>query len=416
MLDGIDLSFWQSTTPDLAPYDFVIVRASVGLLTDSRWLQHATAVRRAGKVLGAYHFGVSGDVGGQVDTLLRGTGEAADFYALDLEDNGSRTMADAEAAAFIRGMHKRGWRCGLYHSSSGYPHLGQDWAWIADWSGHVRPAWTFWQYRGAPLDLDRFNGDTSALREFIAAQHIGGRHVTATLTPLTDGPIGRVPAGTRRFSAIAPYAEITPEPADSLEAFDAEIVIDDPLGTHGTFWRAASVPPVLIAKSAISIVPPPAPVTIPIPTDTEARTPTWGVVSDLGAADLQAKLVAAGIQIWKAPGMTAPAPDLTGVQDALDALDAAGLDRRRPIIWDPIKGIWFNEPAAPTAASAPIENQSATQTETTTETPTPAAAPPAAPAADAALPTAAASQPDATPAAPNAAPTTPETTGYAPNT
>jgi hypothetical protein len=103
----------------------------------------------------------------QAHTFLATAG-SADLFVLDLEGNGHGTpMSQAQAREFIATVKGAGHKCGLYHSASGYPRLGQDWDWIADYRAgvpHTTPG-TMHQYRGSPLDLDRFNGDLVALRK-----------------------------------------------------------------------------------------------------------------------------------------------------------------------------------------------------------------------------------------------------------
>lgn len=182
-LAGIDVSRWQTRTPDLSGLSFAFARATYGVTADARYAAHTAAFRAAGLVVGAYHFGVGGaqaPIPAQVEAFLRVAGDA-DLLALDLERNGSGpTMTQAEARTFIASVHGRGRRIGLYASRSGFPaRLGQDWDWIADYTALAarlgRPAttvpWTFWQWtsRGGPggsgLDRDWFNGDLTALRQ-----------------------------------------------------------------------------------------------------------------------------------------------------------------------------------------------------------------------------------------------------------
>lgn len=169
MLSGIDVSEYQTTTPSLTGLSFVFARQCYGSHPDARYGMHGANVRKAGLLLGAYAFGRSSSidpVAGQVQALLAAT-PAPDLYVLDLESDGtSPAMTDAEAKLFIGAMHKAGRRCGLYHSLSGYPTttLGQDFDWVAAYiSSPPTRHWDFWQYRGSPLDLDRFAGDKLAL-------------------------------------------------------------------------------------------------------------------------------------------------------------------------------------------------------------------------------------------------------------
>jgi GH25 family lysozyme M1 (1,4-beta-N-acetylmuramidase) len=170
-LAGIDISQWQTVTPDLSDVDFVFVRATYGTGRDTRYAMHAAHICKAGLVLGAFAFGRNGDGVAQAQAFLA-VAHGADLLALDLEGDGANPpMTQAQAKAFIAAVHKAGYRIGLYHSLSGYPDLGQDWRWVAYW-GPTPPKikWDIWQYRGAPLDLDRFGGTRAELLALGAPQ------------------------------------------------------------------------------------------------------------------------------------------------------------------------------------------------------------------------------------------------------
>jgi lysozyme len=162
-LRGIDISRWQGTTPSLAGLAFCFVKATEGQTTDPKYAMHAANVRKAGIVLGAYAFGHRGDGAGQARHLLE-VARGADLLALDVE--GADAPDYATARDFGAAIHAAGREWGLYHSSSGYPQWGQDFLWVADWTGGSSPhlaGWHFWQYRGSPLDLDLFNGTQAQL-------------------------------------------------------------------------------------------------------------------------------------------------------------------------------------------------------------------------------------------------------------
>jgi len=173
---GIDISKWQTTTPSLRGRSFVIARATWQTTKDRRFDMHAKNVLSKGKVLGAYHFG-TGDAGAlaQAKAFLAACGAKPSFLVLDLERNASgTTMSIARAKAFIKAVRaldplKR--KIGLYHSASNWPGaLGQDFNWVAHWGVNepARKNWTLHQYRGAPLDLDQFNGTVAEMRAYFA--------------------------------------------------------------------------------------------------------------------------------------------------------------------------------------------------------------------------------------------------------
>jgi hypothetical protein len=163
-VNGIDVSTFQTTTPSLTGLSFLFARATYGTSVDGRYQMHAANARKAGLVQGAYGFGVYGDGAGQAKAFLAAAG-AADLFVLDLEtESGRPRMTDAQAKAFIAAVKAAGHKCGLYHSESGFPSLGQDYNWVANWSQVPSIGWTFHQYRGSPLDLDHYNGTLAQLQ------------------------------------------------------------------------------------------------------------------------------------------------------------------------------------------------------------------------------------------------------------
>src|SRR5439155_8528513 len=191
-LEGLDVSRWQGTTPNLAGKAFLFARATYGAIRDQMYSTHIANARKAGLLVGAYHFGV-GDVPvpSQVSAFLGAAG-TVDFYVLDLESNGGRpSMTLGQASLFIALVRAKNHKNGLYHSDSGFPlTLGQSYNWVAKWS--VNPPthpWTFWQYRGSPLDLDRFNGDEAKL------QALAGNAGPVRLRVVITGP-------TKRYSKV----------------------------------------------------------------------------------------------------------------------------------------------------------------------------------------------------------------------
>ena len=170
---GIDISAHQDNTPSLAGLHFVFCRANYGTGKDRRYDTHSANVLAAGLVLGAYTFGTDSDPIAQADKLLAVAGNAQ-LLVLDWERNvikkkradgtiyyENHTMSLAQAKAFLARVKAKDDRpLGLYRSASVYPgRIGQDFNWIAEWSSTPPSVtWTFWQYRGSPLDLDYFNG------------------------------------------------------------------------------------------------------------------------------------------------------------------------------------------------------------------------------------------------------------------
>jgi Glycosyl hydrolases family 25 len=175
MLNGIDLSHFQTTTPNLTNEDFVFVKTTDGLNKDPMYDMHVSNVLKAEKVLGDYAFGYdlsptfSAEQQAAAFLLFRTT----ELLALDLE-NSKIPMTNAQGAAFIAYVHSKGHKIGLYHSDSGFPNLGQDWNWVANWSTPPIHPWTFWQSKGGPLDQDVFNGDMTALLALAGKDDMAG--------------------------------------------------------------------------------------------------------------------------------------------------------------------------------------------------------------------------------------------------
>ena len=210
-LKGIDVSRWQPTTPSLAGLEFAFAKASEALAPDPRWAMHSANIRKAGIILGAYHFARS-DISTpeKQAQYFVATAPDADLYALDVE--GVHAFSPAEITRFMVQMHALGKTCGLYRSRSGFTlNLGQDWNWVADYRAGSFPTipWAFWQYTPTPIDQDFFNGDRDALYRLAGkGDDVLDRYVLQHWTANgTDGVlrakpdraapvIARLPAGT----------------------------------------------------------------------------------------------------------------------------------------------------------------------------------------------------------------------------
>ncbi|MDQ6788463.1 MAG: glycoside hydrolase family 25 protein [Acidobacteriota bacterium] len=148
-----------------------------------------------GLLWGAYHFGVKGNVGQQVEHFLATVNPTdTDLLVLDFEPNGvSGTMTVAEAEEFVSAVNdKTGRYPGLYSGESFLREkvgsntstiLKNCFLWIAKYSSDlpkVPAAWqtfTFWQYTDGNAgsqphqvpgtgrcDRDTFNGDLNGLK------------------------------------------------------------------------------------------------------------------------------------------------------------------------------------------------------------------------------------------------------------
>jgi murein DD-endopeptidase MepM/ murein hydrolase activator NlpD len=189
MLEILDISKHQSTTPSLDGIDALIARATFGTVADERYAQHTAAARAKGIPAAAYHFGRSAQyvsIADQVATFLL-VAKDADGLALDFEKDDywdpvaqqtvHRTpMSVAEAREFVERVHAAGRRIGLYASTLyPYPEIGQDWRWVAEYratvvaAGGPPIAWDLWQYTSSPLDHSRFRGTLAEFRTLMGA-------------------------------------------------------------------------------------------------------------------------------------------------------------------------------------------------------------------------------------------------------
>lgn len=241
MLEGIDVSVYQLTTPKLDGLGFLLARATYGTSLDRMAAKHIAAAKGAGLVTGLYHFGRHGGIPDQLDAF---SGVVArlqpDLVVLDRESDGSNPiMTIAEAKEFVAGIQAVR-PCGLYASTSTYIDVGQAWRWVADYRGQYASSgppipWHVWQYTSTPIDHDRFNGSADQLRR------LGMLNVaTVTLKPwaaprTVAAPVTTLylPDGSKQI--VSNLATM----ADS----DAEIEQLDGRAPHGTGWIRLSARP-----------------------------------------------------------------------------------------------------------------------------------------------------------------------------
>lgn len=179
MLEGIDVSRWQGSTPSLAGLSFLIAKATEGTWPDPMFAKHIANARAAGLVVGAYHF-ARDDVAlpDQVDAFLAATADVP-WLAFDVEGRHAWSLAALRQA--VKRVHDAGRQVGVYMSDSAYLEAGQDWRWVARWSPTAPTRhWDLWQYRGSPADLDRFDGTLDELRE------LAGQEAQMVPLPITD--------------------------------------------------------------------------------------------------------------------------------------------------------------------------------------------------------------------------------------
>lgn len=176
MLNGVDVSGYQSHNFDFSPYDFGIVKATEGTnFTSGGFPSQAQKCLTQGKLLGLYHYArpdygntASAEAVYFVNTVRSYVGKA--IFALDWEGD-ALSYPVSWAQAWLKAVFdETGVRPFVYTSQSvanntAWSTIAKDYPlWVAQWGvsqpGKTAwPAWTLWQYQGDPLDLDRFNGD-----------------------------------------------------------------------------------------------------------------------------------------------------------------------------------------------------------------------------------------------------------------
>lgn len=174
---GIDISRYQKTT-DWSPdgLSFVVVKAVDGVTPDIRYGSHVRKARAAGLRVFAYAFNRNYlDVAEQAK-MFAAVSKDASLWFIDVE--GADAFTTAQTREFIETFRSvTGKHIGLYHSESGFFDAGQNYDWVAHW-GVDEPSrrWDFHQYRGSPLDLDKYIGTEDDLDAFVASVH-GGRYL-----------------------------------------------------------------------------------------------------------------------------------------------------------------------------------------------------------------------------------------------
>lgn len=168
MLNGIDISHWQGSTPSLSGLSFCAIQTCYGTHKDVMFDTHYANSRKASLFTIGYLFGVNADPIAQANALLA-IGKDCDLLALDQEmEKNIVPMSDAQAASVISHVKAAGRKIVLYHQLSGFPKLGQDYNWIADWALSPPPKpWAIWQYKGSTasdlIDRDYFDGTVAQL-------------------------------------------------------------------------------------------------------------------------------------------------------------------------------------------------------------------------------------------------------------
>ena len=163
---GIDVSVFNGDiTSALKGKQFAFARASIGNGYDGAFKHHLADMREQGIVTGAYHYATYGPGPTRQARLFLKYALDAEILAVDAESSVLRYPKTIRAIVInIRNLDPLKRPIALYSSEGTWPgNMTQDFNWVANWSREPRLHWAFWQRRGAPLDLDVFNGTLAEL-------------------------------------------------------------------------------------------------------------------------------------------------------------------------------------------------------------------------------------------------------------
>ncbi|MEU8589953.1 GH25 family lysozyme [Streptomyces sp. NPDC048664] len=181
MLNGIDVSAYQSSSYSTSGLSFVFVKATEGRsYVNPKLAAQVKTARDADCVVGFYHFLWPGNLTEQAQYFVSKTpSRAGDLLAVDWETTGDGTHAtNAEKDSFIRTVKQlRPDNRVLLYTNRNYwltidtTSYAGDGLWIADYvtagKPRIQAAWRFHQYSSDPVDQDVANFTTKgALREW----------------------------------------------------------------------------------------------------------------------------------------------------------------------------------------------------------------------------------------------------------
>ncbi|MFI9648091.1 glycoside hydrolase family 25 protein [Streptomyces sp. NPDC052040] len=183
MLQGIDVSAYQSSAYDTSGLSFVFIKATEGhSYVNPKLTAQTKTARDAGCVVGFYHFLWPGDLAAQAQYFVsKAPEQAGDILAVDWETTGDGTRAsNAEKDSFIRQVKslRPANRVVLYTNRAFWLNVDTtsyagDGLWIADYvtagKPRIQAAWRFHQYTSDPVDKDVANFTTkTALKQWAA--------------------------------------------------------------------------------------------------------------------------------------------------------------------------------------------------------------------------------------------------------
>ncbi|MGY4967315.1 glycoside hydrolase family 25 protein [Streptomyces sp. 900105245] len=161
MIHGIDVSVYNSPTPDLTGMDFVFIKATEGTgYANAHRASQATTGRNARVVVGFYHFARPGDINAQARFFVdRAAPLDGEILAIDWEDPkvpSADKDALLKAVKKLRPNHRVILYCNIdFWHNRDTSSFAQDGLWIADYGcpagqPRLKHPWSFHQYADKP--------------------------------------------------------------------------------------------------------------------------------------------------------------------------------------------------------------------------------------------------------------------------
>jgi hypothetical protein len=231
MLNGIDVSGYQSSTPDMSGEVFVFIKATEGTsYVNPKQSDQVATARAAGAVVGFYHFARPGSIADQAQYFVDNAASVdGDILAIDWEDSGvSCADKDAllKAVKALRPTHK----VVLYCNTSFWKNIDttsyvEDGLWIADYSHpagspNILHSWVFHQYSQTGVDQDVANFTTAdALKAWA-----------------TSGVVTGTPAWRKLLDHVESIPEKVYETWTASDGWDNHTVFGVEYGEDGVSW------------------------------------------------------------------------------------------------------------------------------------------------------------------------------------
>ncbi|MEV0471001.1 GH25 family lysozyme [Streptomyces prunicolor] len=158
---GIDVSNYQTSSYSTSGYDFVIVKASEGVsYVNPKHAAQVDRARKAGLVVGHYHFVRDGSMKAQVDYFLKhAEAQKDEILALDWEDPKVSSVEKDEFLKYLKskaGDRKVILYCNVdYWKNRDTSSYAADGLWIAQYNGKpgkpsIEADWLIHQYTSTP--------------------------------------------------------------------------------------------------------------------------------------------------------------------------------------------------------------------------------------------------------------------------